>query len=79
MEVVLYLPALTGGVLIGLAATMFLLLNGRIAGTSGNCRVVGAKGQHRSQSCLGLMLGRPSCSMVYLAVCLSLRLLYPGR
>lgn len=28
-------PALTGGVLIGLAVAMFLLLNGRIAGISG--------------------------------------------
>ena len=31
----LYLPALVGGVLIGLAATILLLGNGRIAGVSG--------------------------------------------
>ncbi|MGA1802133.1 YeeE/YedE family protein [Rhizobium sp. HT1-10] len=30
-----YLPALLGGMLIGLAAVMLLLLNGRIAGVSG--------------------------------------------
>lgn len=29
------LPALAGGILIGLAATLFLFLNGRIAGISG--------------------------------------------
>jgi uncharacterized membrane protein YedE/YeeE len=30
-----YLPALMGGMLIGLSATMFLLFNGRVAGISG--------------------------------------------
>jgi uncharacterized protein len=30
-----YIPALAGGILIGLSATLLLLLNGRIAGISG--------------------------------------------
>ncbi len=30
-----YIPSLSGGLLIGLAAAMFVLLNGRIAGISG--------------------------------------------
>lgn len=59
MEFRLYLPALSGGALIGLSATMFLLFNGRIAGISG---IVGRLAQGlnielNAAFVLGLMLG----------------------
>ncbi len=54
-----YLSALIGGMLIGLSATIFLLLNGRIAGISG---IVGRLAQGldiglNAAFVLGLMLG----------------------
>ncbi|MBP2446952.1 YeeE/YedE family protein [Rhizobium leguminosarum] len=54
-----YLPSLLGGMLIGLSASILLLLNGRIAGISG---IVGrlAQGYHVATNALfvaGLMLG----------------------
>ncbi len=58
-----YLPALAGGGLIGLAVTMLLLLNGRIAGISG---IVAGLGEHRGERRLtdiafvaGLVAGPP--------------------
>ncbi|TCU08632.1 hypothetical protein EV132_12618 [Rhizobium sullae] len=44
-----FFPSLAGGMLIGLSASMLLLLNGRIAGISG---IVGrlAQGSHMSPS-----------------------------
>ncbi|HBF29358.1 YeeE/YedE family protein [Rhizobium sp.] len=60
-----YLPSLAGGMLIGLACILFLILNGRIAGISG---IVGklAAGESvwiNSVFVLGLMLG----SLLFLA------------
>lgn len=54
-----YLPSLAGGMLIGLACILFLILNGRIAGISG---IVGklAAGENATINgafVLGLMLG----------------------
>ena len=59
MEMYRYLPALIGGMLIGLSATMFLLFNGRVAGISG---IVGrlAQGVNTGLNAAfvaGLMLG----------------------
>lgn len=54
-----YLPSLAGGMLIGLSASLLLLLNGRIAGISG---IVGrlAQGSHVGTNAVfvaGLMFG----------------------
>jgi uncharacterized membrane protein YedE/YeeE len=54
-----FLPPLAGGILIGLSASMFLLLNGRIAGISG---IVGrlAQGSHVATNAVfvaGLIFG----------------------
>ena len=57
-----YLPALAGGLLIGLSATLLLLLNGRIAGISGIVAGLGHPGARRwtdAAFLLGLVLGPP--------------------
>ncbi|MFC6739640.1 YeeE/YedE family protein [Methylobacterium tardum] len=57
-----YLPALAGGLLIGLSATLLLLLNGRIAGISGLVAGLGRPGARRwtdAAFLLGLALGPP--------------------
>jgi uncharacterized membrane protein YedE/YeeE len=70
-----YLPSLAGGMLIGLSASMLLLLNGRIAGISG---IVGrlAQGSQVGTNALfvaglvfgpilyGLMAGEPPASTI---------------
>jgi len=54
-----YLPSLAGGLLIGLSATMLLLLNGRIAGVAGIVgRLVQGTGVATNAAfVIGLMLG----------------------
>jgi uncharacterized protein len=57
-----YLPALGGGLLIGLSAAMLLVLNGRIAGISGLVAGLARPGERRRADLaflLGLMLGPP--------------------
>ncbi|MBE7244438.1 MAG: YeeE/YedE family protein [Actinomycetospora chiangmaiensis] len=57
-----YLPALGGGLLIGLAAAMLLLLNGRIAGISGLVAGLARPGERRRADAaflIGLLLGPP--------------------
>jgi hypothetical protein len=57
-----FLPALGGGVLIGLSAATLLLLNGRIAGISGLVAGLGRRGERRladTAFLLGLVLGPP--------------------
>lgn len=57
-----YLPALTGGLLIGLSATLLLLLNGRIAGISGLVAGLGRPGTRRRADAaflIGLVSGPP--------------------
>ncbi|AWN35850.1 YeeE/YedE family protein [Methylobacterium radiodurans] len=57
-----YLPALGGGLLIGLSAAMLLLLNGRIAGISGLVAGLARPGERRLADLaflLGLVLGPP--------------------
>ncbi|MCJ2135319.1 YeeE/YedE family protein [Methylobacterium sp. J-026] len=57
-----YLPALGGGLLIGLSAATLLLLNGRIAGISGLVAGLGRPGARRRADAaflLGLVLGPP--------------------
>lgn len=61
-----YLPSLAGGMLIGLSASMLLLLNGRIAGISG---IVGrlAQGSHIGTNAIfvaGLVFGPIAYSLV---------------
>lgn len=59
------LPALAGGVLIGLATAMFLLLNGRIAGVSG---IVGALLRPRKGEVawrIAFLLGLVGAPLVY--------------
>jgi len=58
----IFLPALAGGVLIGLSATLFLLLNGRIAGISALVAGIGRPGERRRVDAaflFGLILGPP--------------------
>lgn len=54
-----YWTSLTGGMLIGLSATMLLLLNGRVAGVSGilGRLVQGAQVTVNAAFVIGLMLG----------------------
>jgi hypothetical protein len=57
-----YLPALGGGLLIGLSAAMLLLLNGRIAGISGLVAGLarpGARWRADAAFLIGLVLGPP--------------------
>jgi uncharacterized protein len=57
-----YLPALGGGLPIGLSAAMLLVLNGRIAGISGLVAGLARPGERRRADLaflLGLMLGPP--------------------
>ena len=57
-----YLPALAGGLLIGLSAAMLLVLNGRIAGISGLVAGLARRGERRLADLaflLGLILGPP--------------------
>lgn len=57
-----YLPALGGGLLIGLSAAMLLLLNGRIAGISGLVAGLARPGERRLADIaflVGLILGPP--------------------
>ena len=57
-----YLPALEGGLLIGLSAATLLLLNGRIAGISGLVAGLGRPGARRLADAaflIGLVLGPP--------------------
>ncbi|MEA1833677.1 YeeE/YedE family protein [Methylobacterium durans] len=62
-----YLPSLAGGVLIGLSATMLLLLNGRIAGISGLVAGLGRPPDRRWAADLafvtGLILGPPAFAL----------------
>jgi uncharacterized membrane protein YedE/YeeE len=57
----LYLPSLLGGMLIGLSASLLLLLNGRIAGVSGIAAGIAGRLDERQMSNLlflvGLLLG----------------------
>ena len=56
------LPALAGGLLIGLSAALLLLLNGRIAGISGIVAGLGRPGARRLADAaflVGLLLGPP--------------------
>ncbi|WP_147025296.1 YeeE/YedE family protein [Methylobacterium oxalidis] len=63
-----YVPALAGGVLIGLSATMLLLLNGRIAGVSGLVAGLGRPSDPRWAADLafmvGLILGPPAFAVL---------------
>lgn len=55
-----YLPSLAGGLLIGLSASVLILLNGRIAGISGLIAGLGRPGERRLADAaflLGLILG----------------------
>lgn len=57
-----YLPALAGGLLIGLSAATLLLVNGRIAGISGLVAGLAQPGERRLSDLaflLGLVLGPP--------------------
>lgn len=57
-----YLPSLAGGLLIGLSASVLILLNGRIAGISGLIAGLGRSGERRLADAaflLGLILGPP--------------------
>ncbi|SDN64831.1 hypothetical protein SAMN05216360_11011 [Methylobacterium phyllostachyos] len=57
-----YLPALGGGLLIGLSAAMLLLLNGRIAGISGLVAGLARPGERwvaDAAFLIGLVLGPP--------------------
>ncbi|MCJ2019169.1 MULTISPECIES: YeeE/YedE thiosulfate transporter family protein [unclassified Methylobacterium] len=57
-----YLPALGGGLLIGLSAAMLFLLNGRIAGISGLVAGLtrpGARWRADAAFLIGLVLGPP--------------------
>ncbi|MFC6047920.1 YeeE/YedE family protein, partial [Methylobacterium hispanicum] len=57
-----YLPALAGGLLIGLSAATLLLVNGRIAGISGLVAGLAQPGERRLSDLaflLGLGLGPP--------------------
>lgn len=57
-----YLPALGGGLLIGLFAAMLLLLNGRIAGIGGLVAGLARPGERRLADIaflVGLILGTP--------------------
>ncbi|MBE7246769.1 MAG: YeeE/YedE family protein [Actinomycetospora chiangmaiensis] len=60
-------PALAGGLLIGLSAALLLLLNGRIAGISGIVAGLGRPGERRLADgafLLGLVLGPPVFSLL---------------
>ncbi|MCJ2025555.1 YeeE/YedE family protein [Methylobacterium sp. J-067] len=62
-----YLPALGGGLLIGLSAAMLLVLNGRIAGISGLVAGLGRPGERRLADfafLVGLVLGPPLFSVI---------------
>lgn len=63
-----FLPALAGGALIGLAVSLLLLLNGRIAGISGIVAGLGSRPSERWRADLafvtGLILGPPAFALV---------------